>query len=181
MFNLKNVSKMKNIKVMMMTLMMCLMTMVSFGQITYSYKNEMLVTTQETGAWVEKDMFFSLSSKDYDNIKNSELFIKWEEETFSNPANEGYINKHKDWDKVILYIRGQIMMSLFCAEAKLKNGKSLDFIDGSKGIIFLDEKGEIKISYNFKAQNRFGNFIISQCIYSISLKDGEEETDCYIY
>lgn len=32
MFNLKNVSKMKNLKVMMMTLMMCLMTMVSFGQ-----------------------------------------------------------------------------------------------------------------------------------------------------
>ena len=79
MFNLKNVSKMKNLKVMMTTLMMCLMTMVSFGQITYSYKNEMLVTTQMTGAWVEKDMFFSLSSKDYDNIKNSELFIKWEE------------------------------------------------------------------------------------------------------
>ena len=32
MFNLKNVSKMKNLKVMMMTLMMCLITMVSFGQ-----------------------------------------------------------------------------------------------------------------------------------------------------
>lgn len=33
MFNLKNVSKMKNLKVMMMTLMMCLMTIVSFGQL----------------------------------------------------------------------------------------------------------------------------------------------------
>lgn len=32
MFNLKNVCKMRNLKVMMMTLIMCLMTMVSFGQ-----------------------------------------------------------------------------------------------------------------------------------------------------
>ena len=157
------------------------MTMVSFGQITYSYKNEMLVTLQETGARVEKDMVFSLSSKNYDNIKNSELFIKWEERTFSNPANEGYINKHKDWDKVILYINSQIGISLLDAEMQLKNGNSLDFIDGSKGIIYLNEEGEIRISYNFKAQNGYGNFIISQCIYSISLKDGEKKTDCYIY
>ena len=122
-----------------------------------------------------------ISSKNYDNIKNSELFIKWEERTFSNPANEGYINKHKDWDKVILYINSQIRMSLFYVKMKLKNGNSLDFIDGSKGMIYLNEKGEIKISYNFKAQNGYGNFITSQCIYSISLKDGEEKTDCYIY
>ena len=39
MFNLKNVSKMKNLKVMMMTLMMCLVTMVSFGQWTYKTVN----------------------------------------------------------------------------------------------------------------------------------------------
>ena len=181
MFNLKNVSKMKNLKVMMMTLMMCLMTVVSFGQITYSYKNEILVTKQETGTRVEKDMVFSLSSKNYDNIKNSELFIKWKEITLSDPENERYINKHKDWDKVIWYINSQIRMSLFYVKIKLKNGSSLDFIDGSKGMIYLNENGEINISYNLKAQNGYGNFITSQCIYLIYLKDGEEKTDCYIY
>ena len=172
---------MKNVKVMMMTLMMCLMTVVSLGQITYSYENEVLVTKQKTGARVEKDMVFSLSNKNYDNIKNSELFIKWKEKTFSNPENEGFINKHKDWDKVILYIESQIRMSLFYVKMKLKNGNSLDFIDGSKGMIYLNEKGEIIISYNFKAQNGYGNYINSECIYSISLQDGEEKTDCYIY
>jgi hypothetical protein len=181
MFNLKKESKMKNLKVMTMTLIMCLMTIVSFGQITYSYENDVLTTTQETGTRVEKDMIFSLTQKNYESIKNSELFIKWEERTFSNPANEGYINKHKDWDRVILYINSQIRMSLFYVKMKLKNGNSLDFIDGSKGMIYLNEKGEIKISYNFKAQNGYGNFITSQCIYSITLKDGEEKTDCYIY
>lgn len=157
------------------------MTVVSFGQITYSYKNEILVTKQETGTRVEKDMVFSLSSKNYDNIKNSELFIKWKEITLSDPENERYINKHKDWDKVIWYINSQIRMSLFYVKIKLKNGSSLDFIDGSKGMIYLNENGEINISYNLKAQNGYGNFITSQCIYLIYLKDGEEKTDCYIY
>ena len=211
MFNLKNVSKMKNLKVMMMTLMMCLMTMFIVscnqndtstknqsqsdnlrqkqiedslkvvGQITYSYENEMLVTPQETGVRVEKDMVFSLSSKDYDNIKNSELFSKWEEETFSNPANKEYINKYKDWDKVILYINVLIERSLFDVERKLENGSSLDFIDGSKGIIYLCKDGGIGISYYFKEQNEYGNFIPRHCIYRIPLKDGEKKTDCYIY
>lgn len=65
MFNLKNVSKMKNLKVMMMTLMMCLMTMVSFGQsrtntdkIEFSSKTEKLTKAtgweqnKTTGEWV---------------------------------------------------------------------------------------------------------------------------------
>ena len=171
---------MKNLKVKI-TLMMCLMTIVSFGQITYSYENEMLVTKQETGSRVDKDMIFTLSSENYDNIKNSELFINWKEKTFSNPANEDYINRNKDWDKVILYINSKITVSLFYAKMRLKNGNSLDFIEGSKGMIYLNEKGEVKISYNFKAQNGYGIFITSQCIYSIYLEDGEEKTNCYIY
>ena len=48
MFNLKKVSKMKNAKVMMMTLMMCLMTMVSFGQEKYTnYDNLYIGKTYE--------------------------------------------------------------------------------------------------------------------------------------
>lgn len=172
---------MKNVKVMMMTLMMCLMTMVSFGQVTYSYKDGILVTKQKTGARVEKNLSFLLSSEEYDNVKNSELFIKWKERTFSNQENEGFTNKHKSWDEVILYINSKITMSLFYVKMKLKNGNSLDFIDGSKGVIYLDEKGEILISYNFKAQNGYGNYINSKCIYSVFLQDGEEKTDCYIY
>ena len=65
MFNLKNVSKMKNLKVMMMTLMMCLMAMVSFGQsrvnidkINFLSKTEKLIKatgweqSKTTGEWV---------------------------------------------------------------------------------------------------------------------------------
>lgn len=55
MFNLKNVSKMKNLKVMMTTLMMCLMTMVSFGQEKY---------TTYDNLYVEKAYEVSISHKD---------------------------------------------------------------------------------------------------------------------
>ena len=66
MFNLKNVSKMKNLKVMMMTLMMCLITMVSFGQdrvnrekLSFLDKSNQLTTTvgwsynTTLGEWVD--------------------------------------------------------------------------------------------------------------------------------
>jgi len=56
MFNLKNVSKMKNLKVMMVTLMMCLMTMVSFGQeIKYDDVQSGTVTKGKFDSYVSKD------------------------------------------------------------------------------------------------------------------------------
>jgi hypothetical protein len=55
MFNLKKESKMKNLKVMMMTLMMCLMTMVSFGQEKY---------TTYDNLYGEKTYEVSISHKD---------------------------------------------------------------------------------------------------------------------
>lgn len=58
MFNLKNVSKMKNVKVTMITLMMCLTTMVSFGQEKY---------TTYDNLYSEKTHEVSISHKDSNN------------------------------------------------------------------------------------------------------------------
>ena len=63
MFNLKNVSKMKNLKVMMMTLMMCLMTMVSFGQT----QEDSVYLVKETDAmsgktYVHENRFFNVAN-----------------------------------------------------------------------------------------------------------------------
>lgn len=56
MFNLKNASKMKNLKVMMVTLMMCLMTMISFGQeIKYDDVQSGTVTKGKFDSYVSKD------------------------------------------------------------------------------------------------------------------------------
>ena len=63
MFNLKNVSKMKNLKVMMMTLMMCLITMVSFGQT----QEDSVYLVKETDAmsgktYVHENRFFNVAN-----------------------------------------------------------------------------------------------------------------------
>lgn len=70
MFNLKNISKMKNLKVMMMTLMMCLMTVVSFGQISM---------TKVAEAKPEKvepyDSLRNFLGNDYKQYKGQELYL----------------------------------------------------------------------------------------------------------
>lgn len=143
----------------------------------YIYENEILYVNHENGVKVENELIFSLSETSYENIKNSNVFIQWQEITFSNPNNEGYINKHKDWDKVILFLNSKIRMSIFHIRMKIKNPNSLEFIDKSKGNIYLNNKNEIIISYNFKCQNLYGNFIINQCIYSVFLKNNEIKSE----
>jgi hypothetical protein len=168
---------MKELKELVMILMVCIISIPSFGQKTYKYNNDVLTIKQKNGADVEKDMLFTLSKKDYDNIKNSEVFKNFE----ANPGNELYLNKHKDWDRVVLFINSPILKSLLRLKfLELKNGSSLDFINDSKGSIYINDQGEVKISYYFKSQNAIGNYITRQNNCTISMKEGEEDMTCYI-
>ena len=106
MFNLKNVSKMKNLKVMMMTLMMCLMTMVSFGQTskdsvyvvketdamsgkTYVYGNRAFIVANDAGkvgfrvdTYIKDDLSFGMITVTMVGIgncnENDEIIILFE-------------------------------------------------------------------------------------------------------
>ena len=106
MFNLKNVSKMKNLKVMMMTLMMCLMTMVSFGQTskdsvyvvketdamsgkTYVYGNRAFIVANDEGKigfrvdpYIKDDLSFGMITVTMVGIgscnENDEIIILFE-------------------------------------------------------------------------------------------------------
>jgi hypothetical protein len=106
MFNLKNVSKMKNLKVMMMTLMMCLMTMVSFGQTskdsvyvvketdamsgkTYVYGNRAFIVANDEGkigfrvdTYIKDDLSFGMITVTMVGIgscnENDEIIILFE-------------------------------------------------------------------------------------------------------
>lgn len=106
MFNLKNVSKMKNVKVMMMTLMMCLMTMVSFGQTskdsvfvvketdamsgkTYVYGNRAFIVANDAGkvgfrvdTYIKDDLSFGMITVTMVGIgncnENDEIIILFE-------------------------------------------------------------------------------------------------------
>jgi hypothetical protein len=163
---------MKILKVLIITLIVSLYSLSSFGQ-TCSYQNEILTTKQQTGAYVEKDMIFTLTMKSYEDIKSSKFFIDWQQKII-------FTDSEKNMDKVALYIDYHIRSSISDIKMRLKNRSSLDFIEGSKGDIYAMENS-ILILFNFKAQNGFGNFIIRECMYSISWKDGKEETFCFIH
>ena len=167
-------------KLLMVSMMF--MSYVSYGQDIPKIENGFLVVTLENGVGIEQKVKFSISDDDYKKIKSSELFKKWKETTWSNPANAGYIENHKKWDEVVTYLEGKITSCKFTLKIlKLKNGSSLEFIEGSKGMVYFSDNGGIRISFPFKAQNGYGNSIVGNTIYSIDMKNGEEVTDCYVY
>jgi hypothetical protein len=166
----------------LLVLTMVLSSFVSYGQLKQpKYDGEYLYSTLENGVGIERTIKFSLDKDRYEKVKSSELFSLWKKITWDNPKNKEYIDNHKGWDEVIMYLNGQITMSKIYLKMKLKNGSSLDFIDDSKGIIYFSDNNGIRISYPMKAQNGYGSYIVGSSIYSIDIKNGVEKTDCYIY
>jgi hypothetical protein len=109
---------MKKVKLMMMTLMMCLITMFSFGQ---NLKNNVFYTTFETGVGEKINMEFNVDSVSIKKIQETENFKNWVTETFSNTANAGYIEKWKSLSHIEMYLMGITSMASFYAKFELKN------------------------------------------------------------
>ena len=101
MFNLKNVSKMKNLKVMMMTLMMCLMTMVSFGQEKYTtYDNlygeetyEVSISHKDNGKYT---LYVDMMSMDKLSKNGGIMITEKEHQLFLSTLNEAKV-KYIEW------------------------------------------------------------------------------------
>lgn len=101
MFNLKNVSKMKNLKVMMMTLMMCLMTMVSFGQEKYTtYDNlyvgktyEVSISHKDNGKYT---LYVDMVSVDKLPKSGGIMITEKEHDLFLSTLNEAKV-KYTEW------------------------------------------------------------------------------------
>ena len=100
MFNLKNVSKMKNVKVMMMTLMMCLMTMVSFGQEYTTYDNlydgntyKVLISLKDDGGY---RLYVNMMPIDELSESGGILITEKEHDLFLSTLNEAKV-KYTEW------------------------------------------------------------------------------------
>ena len=117
MFNLKNVSKMKNVKVMMMTLMMCLMTMVSFGQEKYTtydildaIKQKQKQIEDSLKAIKPKQIEDRLKYAELEIFKNSIEIIKY---YTSSPNSAGGVDCHIIWknlsEKTVKYVRFKVV------------------------------------------------------------------------
>jgi hypothetical protein len=161
---------MQNLKVMMMTLIMCLMTMVSFGQ---SLKNNVFYITFETGVGEKIDMEFNVDSVSILKIQETENFKNWVTTTFSNPENAGYIEKWKYLSHIEMFLMGITNMASFYAKFELKNRSSYTPINGTSFIRCND--GKITVVFPMKGQNGYGNFIMSQAFYVLEWVDGKEK------
>ena len=100
MFNLKNVSEMKNVKVMMMTLMMCLMTMVSFGQEYTTYDNlydgntyKVLISLKDDGGY---RLYVNMMPIDELSESGGILITEKEHDLFLSTLNEAKV-KYTEW------------------------------------------------------------------------------------
>ena len=101
MLNLKNVNKMKNVKVMMMTLMMCLMTMVSFGQEKYTtYDNLYIEKTYEVEIFHidngKYTLYVDMLSMDKLLESGGIMITEKEHDLFLSTLNEAKV-KYTEW------------------------------------------------------------------------------------
>lgn len=129
MFNLKNVSKMKKVKVMMMTLLMCLMTMSSFGQL---HIDSFYIDKTQNLIYSEIQEFDSLSQEqlntkvknwagtNFVNMKEVLVSETKEQLVFNYITNDFYIkilgmSQYKSWYiRMVIQIKdNKIKVSLF--------------------------------------------------------------------
>ena len=147
MFNLKNVSKMKNLKVMMMTLMMCLMTMfiVSCNQNNTSTKNQ-----SQSDNLRQKQIEDSL--KVVEQTSKDSVYVVKETDAMSGKTYV-YVNR-------VFFVANDEVKIGFWVDANIKDDLSFDMLfvamfgigscNENDEIIILFENGEriIKKSWN---------------------------------
>lgn len=122
-------------------------------------KHDGLLTLEiKNGAGVLKEVNFEISESTIEEIEKLN------------------INKTEKIDQVIRY---SLAYANGYLDVYLNNPSSYDFIDDSIGNIYV--LGDtIKITYNFTAQNGFGNKIISKAYIDVYNKNGQKETDIKI-
>lgn len=165
---------MKNLKGIMIALIMCLISLIHYGQgKTHYLKDDIFYTTFESGVGEKIKMEFNIDSNDIVKIQETELFKNWVNATFSNTENAEYIERWKSISHIEIFLMRTTSMASFYAQFELKNRNSYTPINGTSYIYCKD--GEITVMFPMKAQNGYGNFIISKAFYTIEFVDGEEK------
>jgi hypothetical protein len=147
---------------MMMTLMMCLVTVVSFGQKDYDLKDNVYYITFESGIGEKIPMEFSIDSFSIAEIQKTKIF-----------KSRG-LNSYD----VVLFLGRVTSNASSCAENKLKNRSSYTPINGRCYIYCIN--GSVLIGFHLKGQNGYGNFIIKKLSYHLSWVDDKEREYCFL-
>jgi len=157
-----------------------LISSILFGQDTLTQDGK-FNTEFETGFGVKVPMTFNVSGINLEKIKSSPEFKVWEEQTFSNPKNADYIEKNKNKTHIEMFLMSELTMSSFFTKFKLKNGNSYTPINGTSSLVYVPKDGGINITFNFQAQNGYGNMIYSTSITTVKLVDGKIDYETFVY
>lgn len=101
-----------------------------------------------------------------EELITTDAFKTWEYSTFVRDSivNRGYIEKNKSKSHIETFLMGEVLSGYFYAELSCKNRVSftpLNLNEGEGDIWYNKETNEIKIAIPFKAQNGYGNYIMS--------------------
>jgi hypothetical protein len=145
-------------------------------------KENVFYVTIESGGGEQISISFTLKSDAIEKIINSKIYKEWENVTFSDPKNAGFIEKYKTMPHIDIFLMGEIRMAAFYAKMKIKNSTSFLPVKGNGGFIYVGEGDKINISFPFQAQNGYGNMIFSKAYYSIIWDEtkNEKTTNCFI-
>jgi hypothetical protein len=165
----------------LLVLSMVLVSFVSYGQQKEHYiKDDYFYTTFKSGVGEMTPVKFKFGGDFLIKLEKSEAYLLWEKETYSNPENSGYVEKHKDKTHIETYLMSSTSMASFYAKFGLKNGSSYTPIPNSEGFVYVNDKGDVNFSFPFKGQNGYGNMLIATAYYTDKIKNGKRENSHFI-
>ncbi len=164
-----------------LVLAMVLLSFVSYGQQKEDYiKDGVFYTNFKSGTGEIVPVKFKISSDFLEKLQKSEVYLLWEKETFTNPENSEYVEKHKDKTRVETYLMSCTSMASFYAKFGLKNTSSYTPIPNSEGFVYVNDSGEVSFSFPFKGQNGYGNMLIAKAYYIEKIKNGKRDNTNFI-
>lgn len=169
---------MKNL--IMITLTICFIK-VSYGQDTiHYYKDGFFYTNIKSGIGEDVPVKFTLTINDIEKIKSTINYQFWDSTTFSNPANQEYIERWKSKTHIEMFLMSEVNTASILTQMKLKNSTSYEPISQGQGLIYVNDKNQVSISFPFKAQNDIGNMKISKVLFLLKWENGKEVESNFI-
>jgi hypothetical protein len=159
-------------------LFMCVTSLV-YSQ-DYSLKDGYFNTVLESGAGVKVNVKFAITQQTIDTLLKHPCFLYWDSVTYSKPADDPFILKHKGHTHLETYLFSNTVMASIWAQVDIKVKDSYLPIEGSEGRIRMDEMGYISIVHPFQAQNGYGNMVYCKGFYQSKWVDGKTQTTHFV-
>jgi hypothetical protein len=119
------------------------------------FKNNTFTTSSKTGYGAEKEIVFNA-------LMTKEKILQCEE--YKQTIKE-YSDTLTEDQRINLFLRGKVTYTLIMGQMDLKKPNSMDFPDGARGVMFIDNSGMLAFDVPIKSQNGYGNYIYGKIIY----------------